>query len=77
MDYTTVQVDLVGLAGLDENLFGLVALLGWEDGVGLGRSNGQRPRDGGELILLDKRRVGDVADVDAVLVVADDVLQSG
>lgn len=68
------EVDLVGLLGLGENLLRLVALLGREDGVGLGGGNGKGAGDGCELFLLDKRRVGGVADLDAVLVVADDVL---
>jgi hypothetical protein len=69
-----VEVDLVGVAGFLENLFGLVALLGREDLVGLGGGDGERAGDGRELVLLDEGRVGDVADVDAVLVVADDIL---
>lgn len=68
------EVDLVRLLGLDENLLRLVALLGREDGVGFGGGNGKGAGDAGELLLLDKRRVGGVADIDAVLVVADDVL---
>ncbi len=70
-----VEVDLVGLADLLEDLLGAVALLGGEDGVGLGGRDGQWARDGLELVLVDERGVGDVADVDAVLVVADDVLR--
>lgn len=70
------EVDLVRLLGLDENLLGLVALLGGENAVRLGGGNGQRAGDGGELILVDKGRVCAVADVDSVLVVADDVLLS-
>lgn len=76
MDDTTVEVDLVGLAGLEEDLLGLVALLGGEDGVGLGGGDGQGPGNGSQLVLVDERGVGDVADLDAVLVVADNVLEA-
>jgi hypothetical protein len=48
------QVDLIGMAGLLENLLGPVALLVREDGIGFGGRDGQRPRDGGELILLNE-----------------------
>jgi len=68
------QVDLVGLAGLLQDLLGLVALLDGEDGVRLGGGDGERAGDGGQLVLVDEGGVGDVADADAVLVVADDVL---
>lgn len=68
------EVDLVGLAGLAEDLLGAVALVGGEDLVRLGGGDGERAGDGGQLVLLDEGRVGDEADVDAVLVVADDVL---
>lgn len=70
-----VQVDLEGLARLDEDLLGLVALLGGEDGVSLGCGNGQRAREGGELVLLDVGGVGDEAGFDAALVVTDNVLR--
>lgn len=69
-----VQVDLEGLARLDENLLRLVALLSREDGVSLGCGNGQRAGEGGKLILLDVGGVSDVADLDAALVVTDNVL---
>jgi hypothetical protein len=69
-----VQVDLVWVARRLEDLFGLVALLGREDGVGLGGGNGQRPGHGCELVLVDEARMGDISDLDAVLVVPDDVL---
>lgn len=69
-----VQVDLVGLAGLLEDLFRLVAQLRGEDLVGLGGSDGPRASDGGELLLVDEGRVGDKTDLDAVLVVAGNVL---
>jgi hypothetical protein len=69
-----VQVDLVRVARLLEDLLGLVALLGGEDGVGLGGRDGEGARDGGQLVLVDEGGVRDVSDVDAVLVVADNVL---
>lgn len=68
------QVNLVRLLGLGENLFGFVALLGWEDGVRLGGRDGQGTTNGGQFILFDKGWVGAVPNVDAILVVADDVL---
>lgn len=69
-----VEVDLVVLAGLLQDLLGLVALLGREDVVRLGGGDGERARDGGQLVLLNEGRVGDEADADAILVVADNVL---
>lgn len=69
-----VQVDLVGLAGLLEDLLGFVAQLRGEDLVGLGGSDGPGAGDGGKLLLVDKGRVGDETDLDAVLVVAGNVL---
>jgi hypothetical protein len=69
-----VQVKLEGLARLDENLLGLVALLGREDGVSLGSGNGQRAGEGSELVLLDVGGVSDEAGLDAALVVTDNVL---
>ena len=69
------QVDLVGMAGLLEDVFGPVALLVREDGVGLSGRDGQWARDGGKLILVNERRVGDIANVDAIFVMADDVLK--
>ena len=68
------EVDLIRLTSFLEDLLRLVALLGGEDGIGLGGRDGEGAGDGGELVLLDERGVGDVADVDAVLVVTDDVL---
>ena len=68
------QVDLVGQTGLLQDLLGLVALVDREDGVRLGGGDGERAGDGGQLVLVDERGVGEVADADAVLVVADDVL---
>lgn len=68
------QVDLEGLARLDEDLLGSVAELGGENTVGLRGGDGERAADGGKLVLLDERGVGDVADVDALLIVANNVL---
>lgn len=75
--YTAEQVDLVGLSDLPQDLLGLVTLLGWEDLVRLGGGDGKRAGDGSQLVLVDKGGVGDIADLDAVLVVADDVLETG
>jgi hypothetical protein len=72
--YAAKQVDLVRLTDLPQDLLGLVALLCWKDGVRLGGGDGQRAGNGSQLVLLDKGGVGDVADLDAVLVVADNVL---
>ncbi len=69
-----VQGDLVRLARLDENLLGLVALLGREDPVGLGGGDRQRAGDGGQLFFLDERWVGKEAGCDAVLVVPRNIL---
>jgi len=68
------EVDLVGQAELLENDLGPVALLGREDGVGLGGRDGQRARDALELSLVDKRGMGKVANLDPALVVAGNVL---
>lgn len=69
-----VKVDLERLASLDENLLGAVSLLGGENAVGLRRCDGQGSLDGSEFIFLYERGVGDVADLDALLVVANNVL---
>lgn len=69
-----VKGDLVRLADLGEDLLGLVALVDGEDVIGLGRGDGERAGDGRQLVLVDEGRVGEEADVDAVFVVADDVL---
>lgn len=69
-----VQGNLEGLARLDENLLGLVALLSREDGVSLGSGNGEGAGDGSELILLDEAGVSDEAGLDAALVVTNNVL---
>lgn len=69
-----VQVDLEGLAGLDEDLLRLVALLSRENGVSLGCGNGQRAGQGSEFILLDVGGVSDEAGLDAALVVTNNVL---
>ena len=70
------QVDLVGEPRLLEDVLGLVALVLGEDGVGLGGGDGEGPRDARELVLGHEGGVGEVAGLDAVLVVAYDVLQS-
>lgn len=69
------QVDLEGQASANQNLFRLVTLFSGEDAVGLSSSNGEGAGDGLELFILDERGVSDVTDVDASLVVADNVLR--
>jgi hypothetical protein len=69
-----VQVDLEGLASLNEDLLGTVSQVGGEEVVDLSGGNGERSLDGLELILLDERGVSDVSDLDALLVVSDNVL---
>lgn len=75
--YAAVQVNLVRLPDLPQDLLGLVALLRWEDRVRLRGGDGQWPGDGSQLILIDEGGMSDVADLDAVLVVADNVLDGG
>lgn len=70
---TTVQVDLVRVAALQEDLLGLVALLGGEDLVRLSGGDGQRSLEARELLFVDERRVGEKAYGDGG-VVAGDVL---
>jgi hypothetical protein len=70
------QVDLVGIAGLFEDLLGPVPLLVREDGVGLSGRDGQWARDGGKLILVNERRVSDIAYLNTIFVVPDDVLKA-
>lgn len=77
VDNTAVQGDLVRVADLDQDLLRLVALLGGEDAVRLSGGDGERASDGGQLILVDKGWVGKEADLDAVLVVASNVLNRG
>lgn len=74
MDGAAVQVNLVGLARLLEDFFRLVAQLGGEDLVGLGSGDGPGAGDGGEFLLVDEGRVGDETDLDAVFVVAGNIL---
>jgi hypothetical protein len=69
-----VQVDLVRVAALGQDLLGLVALLGGEDLVRLGGSDGERALETGELLLVNERGVGEVADGDG-RVVASHVLR--
>lgn len=58
-----------------KDLLRLVALLCGEDLVCLGGGDGKGPSDGGELLLLDERGMGQVADLDAVFVMADNILE--
>lgn len=53
-----------------------MTLLGGEDAVGFGGGDGERAGDGGELVLVDEAGMGYEADLDAVLVVADNVLSN-
>ena len=53
-----------------------MAFLSREDPIRLGCRDGKGSCDGGELSLLDEGRVGDVTDVDAILVVANRILQT-
>lgn len=69
------QVDLERLASLDQNLLGSVTLFGGEDAVGLSSGNGEGTGDGLKLFFLDERGVSDVTDVDARVVVANNVLR--
>ena len=43
--HTTVQIELIRLAGLLEDLLGLMSLLRREDGVGFSSADGQRSLD--------------------------------
>jgi len=61
---TAVQVDLVWQAEVLEDLLGLVALLGREDGIGLGGGDGQWAFHVAQLVALDERRVRRVSGVD-------------
>ena len=77
MHDTREQVDLVRVAALLEDFLRPVTLLRGENGVGLGGRDGERALEAAELILLNERRVGHVADADAVLKVPTDVLHTG
>lgn len=72
--YSAEKVNLVRLPDLAQDLLRLLAQLSREDGVGLRRGDGQWAGDGSQLVVIDKGGMGDVADLDAVLVVADNVL---
>lgn len=76
VDDARVQVNLVWLLGLEQNLLGLVTLVSREDAVRFSSSNGQRTRNGCKLIFFDKAGVSNVANVDAVFVVANNILPS-
>lgn len=51
-----------------------MALLDGKDGIRLGGSNRERPRDGSELLALNEAGVSHEAHVDAILVMTHDVL---
>lgn len=78
MHHPTVQVDVVGLAGVEEDFLGPVALLQWENDVDFGRSDAQVDKGPvmaeSEVILVDQRGMGKIAGLDFALVVADNVL---
>ena len=65
MNHSAVQIDLVGLLGLNEDSLRLVALLSWENLVCFCGSDGERSSDGSELGFLDERGVSDVSDINA------------
>lgn len=69
------QIDLERQSSPNQNLIRFVSLFGGEDVVGLSSGNGEGSGDGLELCLLDERGVSDVTDVDARLVVANNVLR--
>ena len=71
---TRVEVNLVRMARLLQNTLGLVPHIGREDAVSLGRCNRKRASNGGELLLFHKGGVGEVADIDAILIMASNVL---
>lgn len=60
-----VQVHLVRHSRLLQDALAGVALVGGEDGVGLGGGDGQRARDGAQLGFVDEGRVRRVAGVGA------------
>lgn len=51
-----------------------MALLCREDGVDFCGCDGERAGDGGEFLVVNEGGMGDEADLDAVLVMADQVL---
>ena len=51
-----------------------MTLLSRENRINLGSSDRQRTSDGSELLIVDEGWMGTVTDVNAVLVVADEVL---
>lgn len=54
MNNATVQVDLVRLLGFNQDFLRLVTLLGGENLIGFGGSDGERSFDGTEFIFLDE-----------------------
>jgi hypothetical protein len=52
-----------------------MTLWGGEDAVGLCSSDGERTGDGCEFIFVDEAWVGEVANVDAVLIMTNDILK--
>lgn len=66
-----VEVDLVRVAAVLQEDLGLVAALGGEDLVRLGGGDGHRALEALELLLVDERRMGHVADRDGGVVTGD------
>ena len=75
--HATEKVDLEWLRDLvaREDLLGFVALFGREDVVELGGCDGDGSFDGGEFFGGDEGGVGEEADVDTILHLADNVLR--
>jgi len=71
-----IQVDLVRVAGLFEDNLRLVSLLGGEDDICLGRRDSKGACNAGQLFLFDKRGMRKIANLNAVLVVASNILPS-
>ena len=68
------QGDLVGVTSLLQNLLRPVTLLGGEDGIGFRGRNRERTCDGREFLFFNKGWVGNIANIDSVLVVTNKVL---
>lgn len=58
-----IQVDLIWQTSLFEDGLALVALLSWEDAIGLRGRNGKRSLDRLELVCVNKRRVCSISNV--------------
>lgn len=71
------QVDLIRLLGSNQNLLRLVSFFRWEYTVGFSSRDGQRARDSCKLVLINKGWVSYIANLDPILVVADNILEVG